>query len=76
MSSPNSSKRHKAAMAILARLGSQSLVPIRTSDLTAKPVPTYAPSDKSIIFFDPTDAELDAIYSGKLSGSGKLGGSI
>ena len=76
MSSPNNSRRHKAAMAIFERLGPQSVVPIRTSDLTAKPVPTYAPSDKSIIFFDPTDAELDAIYSGRLSGSGKLGGSI
>lgn len=76
MSSPNSSRRHKAAMAIFARLGPQSLVPICASDLTAKPVPTYAPGEKSIIFFDPTDAELDAIYSGRLSGSGKLGGSI
>ena len=76
MSSPSSSKRHKAAMAIFARLSPQSLVPIRASDLTTKPVPTYAPGEKSIIFFDPTDAELDAIYSGRLSGSGKLGGSI
>ena len=70
------SRRHRAAMAILAKLGTQSLVPIRASDLTSKPVPNYNHGQKSIIFFDPTDAELDAIYSGKLSGSGKLGGSI
>lgn len=66
--------RHRTAMAILARLGTQSLVPIRASDLQTKPVPTYNHGQKPIIFFDPTDAELDAIYSGKLSGSGKLGG--
>ena len=69
-------RRHRAAMAILAKLGTQSLVPIRASDLQTKPVPNYNHGQKSIIFFDPTDAELDAIYSGKLSGSGKLGGSI
>ena len=69
-------RRHRAAMAILAKFGTQSLVPIRASDLTSKPVPNYNHGQKSIIFFDPTDAELDAIYSGKLSGSGKLGGSI
>lgn len=68
--------RHRAAMAILAKLGPQSLVPISASDLQTKPVPNYNHGQKSIIFFDPTDAELDAIYSGKLSGSGKLGGSI
>lgn len=68
--------RHRAAMAILAKLGTQSLVQIRASDLQTKPVPNYNHGQKSIIFFDPTDAELDAIYSGKLSGSGKLGGSI
>lgn len=67
-------RRHRAAMAILARLGTQSLVPIRASDLTSKPVPNYNHGQKSIIFFDPTDAELDAIYSGKLSGSGQSGG--
>ena len=66
--------RHRTAMAILTRLGTQSLVPVRASDLQTKPVPTYNHGQKSIIFFDPTDAELDAIYSGKLSGSGKLGG--
>ena len=66
--------RHRTAMAILAKLGTQSLVPVRASDLQVKPVPTYNHGQKSIIFFDPTDAELDAIYSGKLSGSGKLGG--
>lgn len=66
--------RHRTAMAILARLGTQSLVPIKASDLQTKPVPTYNHGQKSIIFFDPTDAELDAIYSGKLSGCGKLGG--
>ena len=76
MSSPSSSKRHKADMAIFARLGPQLLVPIRASDLTSKPVPNYNHGQKSIIFFDPTDAELDAIYSGKLSGSGKLGVNI
>ena len=69
-------RRHRAAMAILAKLGTQSLVPIRASDLTSKPVPNYNHGQKSIIFFDPTDAELDAIYSGKLSGSGKLGVNI
>lgn len=67
-------RRHRAAMAILAKLGTQSLVPIRASDLTSKPVPNYNHGQKSIIFFDPTDAELDAIYSGKLSGSGQSGG--
>ena len=66
--------RHRTAMAILARLGTQSLVPIKASDLQTKPVPTYNHGQKSIIFFDPTDAELDAIYSGKLSGSGQSGG--
>lgn len=66
--------RHRTAMAILARIGTQSLVPISTSDLQAKPVPNYSHGQKSIIFFDPTDAELDATYSGKLSGSGQSGG--
>lgn len=66
--------RHRTAMAILARLGTQSLVPIIISDIQVKPVPGYTSCQKSIIFFDPTDAELDAIYSGKLSGSSKLGG--
>ena len=66
--------RHRTAMAILAKLGTQSLVPIRASDLQVKPVPTYHHGQKSIIFFDPTDAELNAIYSGKLSGSGQSGG--
>lgn len=66
--------RHRTAMAILAKLGAQSLVPVRVSDLQIKPVPTYNHSQKSIIFFDPTDAELDAIYRGKLSGSGQSGG--
>ncbi|WP_296206828.1 hypothetical protein [Psychrobacter sp. UBA3480] len=66
--------RHRTAMAILAKLGTQSLVPIKASDLQIKPVPTYNLGQKSIIFFDPTDAELDAIYSGKLSGSSTLGG--
>ncbi len=75
MSSSNSSRRHRLAMAIFSRLGSESLVPISISDLTAKPVPTYASGKKSIIFFDPTDEELDAIYSGRLSGSAQLGGS-
>lgn len=67
--------RHRTAMVILARLGTQSLVPISASDLQAKPVPRYSHCQKSIIFFDPTDAELDAIYSGKLSGSVQSGGS-
>lgn len=66
--------RHRTAMAILARIGTQSLVPISTSDLPVKPIPTYNHGQKSIIFFDPTDAELNAIYSGKLSGNGKLEG--
>lgn len=66
--------RHKTAMALLAKNGTQSLVPINISDIQAKPVPSYNHGQKSIIFFDPTDAELDAIYSGKLSGSSKLGG--
>lgn len=66
--------RHRTAMAILAKLGTQSLVPIRVSDLQTKPVPNYDHGQKSIIFFDPTDAELDAIYSGQLSGSSTLGG--
>lgn len=69
-----STLRHRTAMAILAKLGTQSLVPVRASDLQVKPVPNYNHSQKSIIFFDPTDAELDAIYSGKLSGSGQSGG--
>lgn len=69
-----STLRHRTAMAILAKLGTQSLVPIKASDLQTKPVPTYNHGQKSIIFFDPTDAELDAIYSGKLSGSSTLGG--
>ena len=66
--------RHRTAMAILAKLGTQSLVPIMANDLQVKPVPNYNHGQKSIIFFDPTDAELDAIYSGKLSGSSTLGG--
>lgn len=66
--------RHRKAMAILAKLGTQSLVPVKTSDLQVKPVPNYNHGQKSIIFFDPTDAELDAIYRGKLSGSGQSGG--
>ncbi len=66
--------RHKTAMAMLAKLGTQSLVPVRASELQTKPVPTYNHGQKSIIFFDPTDAELDAIYRGKLSGSGQSGG--
>ncbi|MFP3456456.1 hypothetical protein R0J89_09330 [Psychrobacter sp. SIMBA_152] len=69
-----STLRHRTAMAILAKLSTQSLVPIKASDLQTKPVPTYNHGQKSIIFFDPTDAELDAIYSGKLSGSSTLGG--
>ena len=66
--------RHRAAIALLAKLGTQSLVPIRANDLQVKPVPNYNHGQKSIIFFDPTDAELDAIYRGRLSGSGQLGG--
>ena len=66
--------RHRTAMAILVRLGTQSLVPIKASDLQTKPVLTYNHGQKSIIFFDPTDAELDAIYRGKLSGSGQSEG--
>ena len=66
--------RHRTAMAILAKLGTQSLVPIKASDLQTKSVPNYNYGQKSIIFFDPTDAELDAIYSGQLSGSSTLEG--
>lgn len=66
--------RHRTAMALLAKLGTLSLVPIRASERAAKPTPTYAGNEKSIIFFDPTDAQLNDIYSGNLSGSGQLGG--
>lgn len=67
-------RRHRTAVALLAKLGTQSLVPISISDIQVKPAPDYTSCQKSIIFFDPTDAELNAIYSGQLSGSGQSEG--